>query len=364
MASGRFAFAVHPTDISFVHRRWPVTGWVPDRWTERALSLKRPFAISRIRGVQSPHSTAEGLFVAIPLTPRMWRELPEEFLIRRVVQACEIAARRGARIIGLGAYSAIPGDAGREIARRSPIPVTTGNSYTVAAALEGAREGARLMGVDMETAQIAVVGAAGSIGSCCVRILARQCRNITLVGRRPEPLKALSDRVWADNGALCRVSTDIRSVLPQADVVIAVSSAADAIIEPGALKPGAVVCDVAIPRDVDRLVAETRNDVLVVDGGLIAVPGDLQLGYDVRLPDGVVWACLAETMLLALEERYEPFTLGRNLTLAQVDEIQRLANRHGFTLAHPRSFHRALTPEQIAEVRRNAKRYQQEWSDC
>jgi len=357
MAHGRFAFTIHPTDISFVHRRWPLTRFLPDTVTERALGLKRPFKVSDITGVVSPFSTASGLLVGIPLMTRMWAEMPEEFLIRRVVEACRLAERHGARVVGLGAHSAIPGDAGREIAKQVSIPVTTGNSLTVAAALEGAQEGARLMGYDLQTARVAVVGATGSIGSCCVRILARDCENITLVGRSVEKLKALSERVLGETGTACQVSTDVSQALSAADVVIAVSGSADAVIDPGSLKPGAVVCDVALPRDVDARVARERDDVLVIDGGLIAVPGALRLNYDVGLPERTAWACLSETMLLALEGRYESFTLGRDLTLYQVDEIRRLARKHGFRLARLRSFHKAVTDLAVERVRRNAAKH-------
>jgi len=65
---------------------------------------------------------------------------------------------------------------------------------------------------------------------------------------------------------------------------------------------------------------------------------------------------MAETMILALEGRFESFTLGRELTLSQVDEISRLADKHGFKLAGFRSFERALTEEQIMAVRRNAEK--------
>jgi len=350
---GRFAFTVHPTDISFVQRRWPVTRHVPHSLTERVLSFKRPFKVSDISGVETPYNTATGLLVAIPLTTRMWHELPEEFLIRRVVEACQIAERQGARIIGLGAHSAIPGDAGREIARRVGIPVTTGNTYTVVAALEAVAEGARLMGKEIRKARIAVVGATGSIGACCVRMLARDCPNLILVGRSVDRLKDLSERVLLETGTLCHIATDIKATLPMADVVITVSSAMEAIIDPADLKPGAVVCDVAIPRDVDRRIAAARDDVLVIDGGLISVPGDLKLNYDVGLPPGIAWACLSETMLLALEERYEPFSLGRDLSLAKVDEIRALARKHGFRLAQLRSFHRPVTDLDLHRIRRN-----------
>ena len=121
------------------------------------------------------------------------------------------------------------------------------------------------------------------------------------------------------------------------------------------ISPGAVVCSVARPRDVLR-TAELRNDVLVIEGGVVDVPGEVDFGFDFGFPPRTSYACMAETMLLALEKRFEPFTLGRDLSVEQVDEITRLAEKHGFGISGFRSFERAVTEEEIATVRRNAAR--------
>ncbi len=63
----------------------------------------------------------------------------------------------------------------------------------------------------------------------------------------------------------------------------------------------------------------------------------------------------AETMILALEGRFESYSLGRDLSVAQIDEICRLAEKHGFRLAGMRSFERAVSPEHIKAVRAKAE---------
>ena len=77
---------------------------------------------------------------------------------------------------------------------------------------------------------------------------------------------------------------DIRDALRNADVVITVTSAVDTVIEPSYLKPGAVVCDVARPRDVSRQVAQLRPDVLVIEGGVVDVPGDVEFNFNFGFP--------------------------------------------------------------------------------
>ena len=63
--------------------------------------------------------------------------------ISRVVRAIEIGAELGAQVAGLGAFTAVVGDAGVTINERSPIPVTTGNSLTIAAGVQSLFRGAQ-----------------------------------------------------------------------------------------------------------------------------------------------------------------------------------------------------------------------------
>ena len=54
---------------------------------------------------------------------------------------------------------------------------------------------------------------------------------------------------------------------------------------------------------------------------------------DIGLPPNVVFACLAETIVLALEGRFENFTLGRQIEWEKVREIYQLGLKHGMQLA-------------------------------
>jgi predicted amino acid dehydrogenase len=116
------------------------------------------------------------------------------------------------------------------------------------------------------------------------------------------------------------------------------------------LKFGAVVCDVARPADVSMEVKEARPDVLVIDGGVVAVPGLPDLGWNFGFEKGLAYACMSETMMLALEHRYEHFSLGVDITIDNIQYFRDLAVKHGFELAGFRSFDRPLAPETLAAV--------------
>ncbi|MCX8053537.1 MAG: shikimate dehydrogenase [Armatimonadetes bacterium] len=353
----RFAFVIHPLSAKRdVARKYPFVKLLPESWVEWGLRHKSPMMVSRITGVRSiTGAEAEGWFVGCPLTPKLLASLPLEEVYRKIVDTVKIAEDLGAGIVGLGAHTSVVGDGGVTIAERSRIAVTTGNSFTVATGIEGSIKAAEIMGIDPSNAHAAVVGAAGSIGWTCSQVLADTCAALTMVDLSHERLEELVTKLEGSR-ANVSVTTDIGSGIRDADIVITVSSAVDAIIEPHFIKRGAVVCDIARPRDVSVRVVQERDDVLVIEGGVVEVPGDVNFNFDFGFPPKTAYACMSETMILALEGRYENFTLGKNVSLEQVNEISRLAAKHGFKLAGFRSFEKAVTNEQIERIRKNAGR--------
>jgi len=309
--------------------------------------------ISEITGVRSlTGAETSGWFVGCTLTSRQLLTDPPERSTARIIQCCKLAAELGADIVGLGALTAVVGDAGITIADEVDIGVTTGNSYTVATAVEGLLQAAEMIGHDPALSTVAILGASGSIGSVCAKLLAGQVARLILVGRRQE---ALDERAAQIAGATAvETTTSIPEALAKSPLVIAVTSAVETVVQPHDLLPGAVVCDVARPRDVSKLVAEKRADVLVIEGGVVAVPGDVQFNFDFGFPPKTAYACMAETMILALEGHTTDYSLGRDLGIDRVLEIRRLGDKHGFKLAGFRSFERAVDQATIDRVRRLA----------
>ncbi len=354
----RFAFVIHPVDVKRdAARKYPIAKYLPERWVEQLLLRKEPMVVSRITGVRSlTGATTEGWFIGCPLSPRMMLNLPLDLVYQKIIRCGQIAQELGAEILGLGAFTSVVGDGGVTIAQNLEIAVTTGNSYTVATAIEAAVLGARKMEVDIADAVVAVVGATGSIGRTCAEALAPQAHTTLLLGRDEARLETIAQQLRARARGEVRVSTDLARDLPNADVIITVTSAVDAVIHPQDLKSGAVVVDVARPRDVSVRVARERDDVLVIEGGLVEVPGEVDFGFDFGFPPRMAYACMSETMMLALEGRIESFTLGKEVTLQQAQTTQALAHKHGFRLAGFRSFERALTDAEIEAIRARARR--------
>jgi len=136
--------------------------------------------------------------------------------------------------------------------------------------------------------------------------------------------------------------------------VTATSAFGQRVVDISRCKPGAVICDVARPPDIGEAEAALRPDVLVIESGEVLIPGDVDIGYDIGLPPGTAYACLGETTLLAMDGRFEDYTLGRNIEIERVKEIYRLFKQHGFRLAGLRSHGRYLTDEDLEERRQLA----------
>jgi predicted amino acid dehydrogenase len=265
-----------------------------------------------------------------------------------------MAERLGARILGLGAFTSVIGDAGMTIARSLDVPVTTGDAYTISIAVQAVREAARLMDIPLSTATAAVVGASGTIGRVCTELLAEDVARLYLIGRQKEPLLELQEQLTVPDRSELIVSTKI-NVLAKSQLILTVTSAIHDVIRPEHLLPGSVVCDVARPRDVSAMVAAARNDILVIDGGMVDVPGPVDFHFNFGFPPGKSYACMAETIALALEGRFENYTLGKYITRERVEEITVIAKKHGFRLSGFRSFEREVALQQIEAVRQNAR---------
>jgi predicted amino acid dehydrogenase len=360
----KFAFVIHPTSLEDVARYEPGAVGKGRPLIEKIMEWMPAYAVAHVSGIVTPDGrTTEGWFVAANFMPEQMLSLPRERVFGKIVEAVEIGAQLGAEVAGLGAFTGVVGDAGMTVAERSRIPVTTGNSLTIAAGVRSFFRGAHEMEIDVERATAVVVGATGSIGSACVRLIGPHVAHLALVARNETRLRRLAETLAGELTCGISISTDVHSAVGRGQLVLTATTSTQELIEPADLRAGSVVCELSLPHDVGRRVAAERPDVLVTEGGNMNVPGRVRFerirepgtDFDFGLPAGTALACMSETMVLALEERRESFTLGRGIELEKVREMDELAARAGFTLAGMRAFDRAISPEHIESIRAAAR---------
>ncbi len=355
-----FCFVIHPLSFEDVVRYEPGAAGKGRPLVAKILEWMPSYAAAHVTGIRTPDGReTEGWFVAAPLLPAQMLAFPREEVYKRILAAIEAGAALGARIAGLGAFTGVVGDGGVTIAERSLIPVTTGNSLTIAAGVRSLFRAAEEMGIDAASATVAVVGATGSIGAACVELIAARVRKVVCVARNETRLRAFVAELAPRVACELSYCVDLAGTVRTAEMILTATSSTQDVIQPGDLRAGAVVCELSLPHDVSRRIAVERPDVLVVEGGNMRVPGAFRAervrepgtAFDLALAPDTALACMSETMVLALENRCESYTLGRGIDLAKVREIDALAERAGFELADMRAFDQPIPPERIAATR-------------
>ncbi len=361
----RFAFVIHPLSKEFLKKDKAVdfiSGFTPPAFldaVEKVVAYAPPWVYSKVTGVKSPTGAeTEGWLITVGGTPKQMLAHTPEFTYKRLLQAARMAKRMGAQIMGLGAFTKVVGDAGVTVAKKADIPITTGNSYSASGALWAGADAVRRMGlIKMEPgkkigAKTMVLGASGAIGSVCCRLLAKAFDEVILAGRNTAKLLALQQSIQDETpGVKLKITTKADRYLADMDVIVtATSGAGKKILDITKVKPGCVITDVARPLDLSPEDVAKRPDVLVIESGEIELPGNPEL-KSIGLPNKVVYACLAETIVLALEGKYEIFTVGREIEWEKVREIYKLGLKHGMKLAAISGVNGVFSDEDIFKVR-------------
>lgn len=411
-SEGQFAFLIHPLELkNYTDYDDSLTAFSKSELEElisRWNDMVEPFVISNTRVISKNGQRAYGEFIVVPKTAEELVNLPRDVVLEELRKAIKLAKDRGAKIVGLGAYTSVASGGGLFL-KDDGVPLTTGNSFTIVSAVEAVTTALTKLGTQPEDSIAAVIGATGSIGSGISILLSESMSELILIGNpnnresSEKRLFKLAGKIYKhltnminegkkfknnsiaaklkeyDNLPHCeaplkdfveftkaihgkdspiRITTNIDKALPKSDIVISATSSVGKLVKPNHLKEGSIVCDMSRPRNVSEEVIHLRPDVLVIDGGIIEIPGLPSLGLNLGFDKGLAYACMSETIMLALEKHYQHTSLGSSgITLENILFTRKLARKHGFKLADFRSFDKPIPDEkwECAITARNKK---------
>lgn len=370
----RFAFVVHPLSQEYIRNVTPIPKKLAFKpmmgAIEKAFAYTPPVVYTEVKGIRSPTGVeCEGWLITVGGTPKEMLSHSPEFTYRRLLAAARMAEKMGAQIMGLGAFTKVVGDAGITVARRSKIPITTGNSYSASGAIWAATDALKKMNIvkmpregKKVKAKTMVVGATGAIGSVSARLLAMAFDEVVLAARDEGRLNKLKKSILKDTpDAKISITTDPDACISDMDMIVtSTSGAGKKVLDIMKVKPGCVITDVARPLDLPASEVAKRPDVLVIESGEIELPGDVQM-KSIKLPKNVVFACMAETIALAMEGRFEVYTIGRNTEWEKVKEIYKIGLKHGMKLAAISGVNGVFTDEDLAKIRERAMIARKTW---
>ena len=201
--------------------------------------------------------------------------------------------------------------------------VTTGHPFTVAILSSMVN---KVIGLHpKKNPLVAIVGAAGSTGSCCCRQLAKDgVNNLLLVDREKSSgvtdLSLLSSEIAQLNrDATIKTSVNLED-LKQAEIIVVVSSSDEVLINAEHLKPGAIVIDDTQPRNVSPKIVEERKDIRVITV-LAQIKGLIpNYSFDKHIPlTDVVFTCVGDIIARLLTR-----TTGGSTGPADMASVQRV----------------------------------------
>lgn len=334
-----FAFLVHPRNINDIYRKYPIAKFLPNLLVTLVLTFLPPVVLGRIRGLRSSNGMRhDGIIMSLTVTGDQILK-DRKRAAKKIIVALARAKKYGARVVGLGSLTSPAVGGGVAIVGKHDMYVTNGNALTAAMTIAGIREVFKIKKLDLSRSTIAVIGATGSVGQAVSRILVRDenIAKLILVGKTPEHLNALQEKIdEIKNGSEIIITASMNDI-KTADMVIVATSASGAIVQKEHLKQGAIVYDVTQPQNVPRSIQEERPDVLVIDGAIVELPPETGYRFDLGIPKGTAFACMAETMIMAAEDTLSDFSIG-HVELHQVDHVVKRAAHHEFKLARLHSW--------------------------
>jgi len=332
---GPFAFFIHPLTINDLYKVVPRNK--SPEFVSSVIKFIDPFVAFEMEIETYNKDKVFGMFIVIPLLSTHFLE-DERLAMSKLMKASNLAIKLGSKIVGLGAFTSIVGRAGLNLVKNfnNALSFTSGTSYTVASSLEVLDIIINEKKLNKKDLTVSIVGATGSIGKAITKLIYKDYKKVFIVARNKSRLNSLKNEINSNN---VFVSTDLYSSCKESDVIVTATSNPTEMIMSYHLKPNSIVCDISMPHNTSKEVLENRKDVTVVEGGIIQLPSEpyfrrlfnnLSWNDIIGFPENNVLACMAETIILTAEERFENYSIGRNIDEKKISEINYLAKKHGF----------------------------------
>lgn len=323
---GEFAFICHPLDARDSVRKYPFTRGISERFFELWTRHFWPVIGAQIIGPKKvTGELSKGWAVICPLTPTTMIQNPEfaRKMILRTVRLCE---KIELKLVALGGYNSIITRDGEDLLGKTFLSVTTGNTYSAVLVIENLKKAARELSLDLKTAKVAIIGAAGSVGYACSHLIPPLVEGVWLMDINRKAVKELFMKV-SQSCSNMQVF-DTLDMIKEMDVVITATSTPRAIIHEENVRSGMIFIDASQPKNISEELAKKRDDILIIDSGIAKIP-HLHCQMEMGPYKDEVYACLGEALALVCQGRISSFSIGK-VRPENVEELSTALLRVGF----------------------------------
>lgn len=326
-----FAFITHPNDELEFREGFSAVRFLPNFLLSKIMKVCPAYRLFDVKGVASKYNQISGWVISSPLSTDMIY-YDANRTVKKVLAACKKATNLGAKIIGLGNEFCLIEGLSETISKVMAIPVTTGNSYRISALMEGLKIAVAIKGVELHQANILISGAESYMGRTCAAIVANDVQRLTLVKDGNNQTDKIAKQILYDSGLVVRISDDAKIAVKEADVIIAANDYIPQI-DSDCFKSGAVVFDIFSSRKNWAKTAVKRNDLMVIEKIYTRVSEGADFNKDIGVPKDMIDSGMAEVLILSLEKRYSSFSSSQAVKARHVEDIGKLAQKHGFKVA-------------------------------
>ena len=347
-----FAFIVHSRGYKDIYRKFSFFRWIPKSMALFIMKHMWPITLSKVTGVTSVKDGREikGYVLGITMTAdQMLKD--REYALRKIRQAVFLAKGKGVKIVGLGGLTSSLSKGGLDLLD-IPINITTGHAYTAFNVVQNLVKITDIFGIPKEKLKVAIVGAAGSIGSMSSALIAREgFSSIVLIDlkRKQSNFGELAETLKNLNPNINIEERDTVKDIKGCDFVITATNTAEALITKDIVEDGMVIIDDAQPSDIHPDVLKMEN-VLVIEAGVVHTPG-IHSNFNYGLKNKTDnFCCMAELLILAAMEWDKHYVINR-ATLENIDHISDLGKKLDFTVASFQNFQESIPHDKIEHIK-------------
>ncbi len=297
------------------------------------LCCGKRIARQKIRSITGDE--VEGYFFSRCFSGPKDKALRASSLIDRLAEIEAFSLKNGAGILGVDISGDLLAYKWGAVCAKLKIPVTTGKALIAWSAYEAIYRMARLRRINLKNASLAAIGISDSAVALCCKKLSGVIKRIAIFDQDKDKAKRLSEQALFLNPRIeLSMADTIDAAVKDSDIVLVSGNLQDELPFMDAINPGGIVCNILSP----GMSLQKRNSfrgASLISAGFIRLPQVNNLRLIKGLPQNVVFAAMAETMLLALEDKFTDYSGNVDTNIEKMEEIADIAARHGFEVWVP-----------------------------
>ncbi|RKY31128.1 MAG: hypothetical protein DRP74_05525 [Candidatus Omnitrophota bacterium] len=301
-----FIFFVHPRRTEDIYIGFPPS-FLMRRFLGRKLFLKvffkfPPFLLSTLK----TRNGVNGLVISSPILPQIFfkdRKKTMEEALKGLQFASKITKKRS--VFGLGGLWPMVTRRGltlKNYAKEKNLVITNGHSGTLLSIFLTIKKISSLVNMPLERIKIVLLGV-GKMGENLAQILWGKISSLTIVDINEFRINSTEKKLknipsvtelhkYTSNNGI----TTLKEILAKGHIIVCTTSNIRRIMKPEDVPEYSIIIDDSRPEAIPRNLSDNK---IVIEGGLLKIPGLIQhydFGFGI---DDNVFGCLAETFLLA-----------------------------------------------------------------